>query len=98
MFASRLAVMVLISLLINAQLCISDQVVLPLNDPSVLANATYALTELVKLSDSGVYSSLRLGTIKSAIIDEGIFHNNVILNVQLESPYFKSGKSLICLI
>ena len=73
----------------------SDQVALSPSDPSVLANATYALNELIKISDSGVYSSLRLGKITSAIIDDGMFHDNMILNVQLESPYFKSGRSPI---
>ena len=54
--------------------------------------AHFALDELMYLSDSGVYSSLSLAKIVSAKREEdGIFHENIMMSLELSSPYFKSG-------
>lgn len=55
--------------------------------------AEYALSELSKLSDSGVYSTLKLHTILAASEEEGIFHHNTMLTLKLSSPYFLSGST-----
>lgn len=65
------------------------------DDPYVESNATYALKELRKLSDSGIYSTLSLAKVISAELEDGIYHKNMILNVQLESDFFASGKHLM---
>lgn len=54
--------------------------------------AQWALGELQKLSDSGIYSTLSLQQLYSAEEEEGIFHMNTILELSLASPHFKSGK------
>ncbi len=53
--------------------------------------AQFALTELSKLSDSNIYSTLQLSKIISVEEDEGIYHFNTIFVLELASPYFKSG-------
>lgn len=52
----------------------------------------YALKELKKLSDSGVYETLQLSKVISSQIQDGIFHNNMILKLELSSPFFRSGR------
>jgi hypothetical protein len=63
------------------------------NDTYVLGEAEFAIAELSQLSDSTIYTTLKLLKILDAKTQSGIFHNNTILEVQLSSPYFKSGKS-----
>jgi len=57
------------------------------------ARATYALEELSRLSDSGVYSTLSLHGVLAASEEEGIFHHNTMLTLELASPHFLSGTS-----
>jgi hypothetical protein len=59
---------------------------------NVVAEAKYALSELQKLSDSRVYSSLSLTKIISASEESGIYHDNMMLELELSSLYFVSGK------
>lgn len=52
--------------------------------------AEFALVELQKLSETGIYSTL---SIRKATIEgehEGIFHHNTILSLDLHSPHFAS--------
>jgi hypothetical protein len=56
--------------------------------------ATWALKELVKLSDTGIYDTLSLHRVISAIEEDGIYHKNTILNLELKCPYFKSKKTV----
>ena len=65
---------------------------LNVNDPFVLNETTFALEELRKLSDSTIYSTLELTQIVSAAKENGIFHDNTILELELSSPYFRSKK------
>lgn len=63
------------------------------NDSHVSEEAEFAVAQLSKLSDSSIYTTLKLSKILDAKTKSGIFHNNTILEVELSSPYFKSGKS-----
>jgi hypothetical protein len=65
---------------------------LNVNDPFVLTETEFALEELRKLSDSTIYSTLELSQIMSAAKEDGIFHENTILELELSSPYFRSKK------
>lgn len=56
----------------------------------VAQEAQFALNELRKLSDSGIYSTLDLSKVISAAQEDGIFHVNTILKIELSSPYYKS--------
>jgi hypothetical protein len=49
------------------------------------------ISALRKLSDSTVYSTLEISRVHSAVRENGIFHNNLILEVELSSPFFRSG-------
>ena len=64
----------------------------PLGDKA-LSEASFALKELQKLSDSTIYSTLTLNKILSAKEQVGVFHYNTILQIELSSPYFRSGKA-----
>ncbi len=57
------------------------------NDP----DAEFALAELKKLSETGVYDSLSIKNIKNEGSRDGIFHINTMITLELASPYFKSG-------
>ena len=56
-------------------------------------DAIFAVRELSKLSDSGVYETLALSNILRAKREEGIYHVNTVLTVELQSPHFVSGKA-----
>ena len=56
--------------------------------------AEFAVHELKKLSDSGIYATLSLNKIISANFQRGVYHNNTILEIELSSPHFKSGKTI----
>jgi hypothetical protein len=60
------------------------------NDPFVASEAGFALAELQKLSDSTIYSTLSLSRVVSAFKEDGIFHTNTVLEVELASPHFRS--------
>ena len=57
-----------------------------------LCVSQFALDELKKLSDSGVYETLSLQEVVSAATQTGVFHFNYFLTLQLASPHFKDGK------
>lgn len=61
------------------------------SDEAKLA-AEFAVRELSKLSDSGVYTTINLRRVVSAEYQKGVYHENTILNLELSSPFFKSGK------
>jgi hypothetical protein len=60
----------------------------------VVKSARFAVFELTKLSDSSIYETIKLSKVISAHYQEGIFHRNLILNLELKSPYFKSGREV----
>ena len=43
------------------------------------------------MSDSGVYTSLKLRRVLDAASQVGVFHNNTLLTVELESPHLLDG-------
>lgn len=67
---------------------------LDVDDLFVLSETDFALEELRKLSDSTIYSTLQLVQIVSAAKEDGIFHENTILEFELSSPYFRSKRLL----
>lgn len=94
-----LVVLLYIISLVNSDIAASssstatlDRVILDTTSSDVLAEATFALDELMKLSDSRVYTSLSLNKIHSAELLDGIYHVNMIMKLELSSPYYKSKK------
>lgn len=77
-------------LLFKLTLCLE----LDVRSELVRENAAFALSELKLLSDSKIYDTLDLNSIISASTKDGIYHDNIILKVELSSPYFKSGKQI----
>ena len=62
------------------------------NDAIAMEKAKFALSELQKLSETSIYSTL---SIQKAFIEgehDGIFHYNTILSLDLYSPFFASKK------
>jgi hypothetical protein len=53
--------------------------------------ADFALQELKKISDSGIYDTLKIEKIKYAAEEDGIYHLNTILKVELSSPFYADG-------
>jgi len=53
--------------------------------------AEFAVAELSVLSDSGVYSTLKLSDIVTARSEEGLYHDNLVLTLKIASPHFASG-------
>ena len=56
-----------------------------------MKDAEYAIKELKKLSDSRIYETLSLSKIISAEEEDGIYHVNTLLTIELTSGHFKSG-------
>eukprot|EP00605_Chrysophyceae_sp_TOSAG23-4_P000028 GSChrysophyteH1.ASY1.ANO1.28.1 assembled CDS len=65
-----------------------------LDAPTAKMRAEFALSELKKLSDSGVYESLSLHKVIAAEVEDGIFHENTILKLELASPHFQSQQQI----
>lgn len=66
---------------------------LAIDDPKVLEVVNFAVGELQELSDSGIYETLSLHRIVSAASQQGVFHFNYFLELELASPHYASGKS-----
>jgi GTPase SAR1 family protein len=56
--------------------------------------AQFAVHELSKLSDSNIYETLELNQIITADEIDGLFHKNILLHLELKSPYFASHNLL----
>jgi len=54
---------------------------------SILLLSQWILAELRPLSDSGIYNTLELGRILEASEQEGVYHFNTFLTIELISPY-----------
>lgn len=63
------------------------------HDPEIVQDANFVISELQKLSDSGIYRSLTLHRIAKAHKSMGIYHNNTYLTLELASPWFQSQKT-----
>jgi hypothetical protein len=66
--------------------------IIDVHSPKAVKNAEFAVHELSKLSDSEIYETLQLQKIVYAAEQDGIFHFNTLLTLELASPHFKSGK------
>ena len=74
--------------------CATTRIQLDVSDVTVSDAGKFALRELQKLSDSSIYSTLTLANILSAYEVEGIFHQNLVLTVELHCPHFQSGRDV----
>ncbi|CAM9902487.1 unnamed protein product [Discosporangium mesarthrocarpum] len=61
--------------------------------PDAVVAAEFAVQELQKLSDTGIYRTLTLKKIVDAATGDGVFHRNVFLQLELGSSYFKSRRT-----
>ena len=64
-------------------------------DPSnveIVEAGDFVLQELRKLSDSGIYETLKLKTIVSAETMAGAYHDSIFMQMQLTSPYLEDTK------
>jgi hypothetical protein len=68
-----------------------EMVSLDVNEPKVVQAAEFALKELARLSDSKIYDSLSIAKIQKAYSTEGFWHDNIVISLDLASPYYKSG-------
>jgi hypothetical protein len=66
--------------------------IIDVNSVKAVKDAEFAVRELSKLSDSEIYTTLLLKKIIYAAEQDGIFHYNTLLTLELSSPHFKSGK------
>lgn len=64
---------------------------LDVKSPSAVKAAEFAVRELSQLSDSNIYTTLSLSRILSASYQDGIYHYNTIMTLELASDFFKSG-------
>ena len=61
-----------------------------ISDQEVLTLSEYVLNELRKLSDSGIYDTLKLDEVLSHERSDGIFHINTSLKLQLSSKHWNT--------
>ena len=64
---------------------------LPTDAPEVIEAATWTVAHLASMSDSGVYTSISLRRVVDAASQVGVFHNNTMLTVELQSPHLLDG-------
>ena len=64
------------------------------DSPKAVKDAEYAVNELKKLSDSRIYETLSISKITAAEEEDGIYHVNTLLTLELASSHFKSGLPL----
>ena len=64
----------------------------PVVSSSIDEKASFALTHLKSLSDSGVYETLTLKTIVSSESSPGAFYQITQMVLELGSPVFQSGR------
>eukprot|EP00943_MAST-04B_sp_MAST-4B-sp1_P000062 g62.t1 len=81
------------SFFIQAEPQLSPRKQISIDDPKVISAAKFAVGELQELSDSGVYKSLSLSNIVKAEEQDGVYHYNIFLTLQLSSSHFESGKT-----
>lgn len=67
--------------------------IIDVNSAKAIKSAEFAVHELSILSDSEIYETLELKKILYAAEQDGIFHYNTLLTLELASPHFKSGKA-----
>lgn len=66
--------------------------IIDVNSAKAVRDAEFAVRELSRLSDSDIYETLSLHRVTYAAEQDGIFHFNTLLQLELSSPHFKSGK------
>jgi len=83
------SLLVLAAALLHSTLAVE----LSVDDARVIKEAGFAVEEISNLSDSGVYHSLSLGRILSARLEEGLYHENLVLSLEMKSAHYASGAS-----
>lgn len=63
-------------------------------EPGIVEQAEYALNELKKLSDSTIYSTLSIHKIIDYQNVSGVYYNNLIINLELQSQFFKNKQDI----
>ena len=86
-------ILILLSALLVASV-FCQKIALDVNDASSVSAAMFAIKELSKLSDSGIYETLELNKIVKAEKEDGIFHVNTYLDMEIRSSYYKSGNDV----
>lgn len=66
---------------------------IPLKSSAAVTAASFVLEELRNLSDSGIYETIELKSIKAAFSQKGVFHDNIHLTLELSSPHLVDGPS-----
>ena len=72
--------------------CFCWELLFPIARSTPNEAAAFAITHLRTLSDSGVYTSLSLKSIISSVESEGRFYDITSMVLDIESPYFASGR------
>ena len=92
MMLPSLLLITLICLITLSVIGAAATTVLP-NDIIALEAASFVLNSLKEINDSAIYSeSLHLHSIHDVAVDDGLYHTNKILTLELSSEHFASGK------
>ena len=92
MMLPSLLLITLISLITLSVIGAAATTVLP-NDSIAMEAASFVLNSLKEINDSAIYSeSLHLHSIHDVAVDDGLYHTNKILTLELSSEHFASGK------
>jgi len=87
-----LLLITLISLITLSVIGAAATTVLP-NEIIAMEAASFVLNSLKEINDSAIYSeSLHLHSIHDIAVDDGLYHTNTILSLELSSEHFASGK------
>ena len=63
--------------------------------PHIVESASFAVSELRLLSESGIYETLELVRVHYGAAQVGTFHNNTYLTLELASPYLLDAKTTL---
>ena len=69
---------------------VDERLSLDVTSDMVIGVSTYALAELQKLSESRIYDTLSIDRVIKADQQDGIYHTNYILTIDLKSEHFES--------
>lgn len=79
---------------ISALIYGEDRVQVDPTNFEIIEAGDFVLRELKKLSDSGVYETLKLKKIVSAETQAGAYHNSIFIQMEFTSPHLEGGTSI----
>lgn len=85
--------MCLLTLCLIYGVCVTYSASLSISDAEIVSISEYVLNELRKLSDSGIYDTLKIDQVLSYDRNDGIFHINTSLKLQLSSIHWKEPQT-----